>query len=365
MYDYIKPTQRHLKPEIFVLHVATNDLRLSKSPKKISEDIVTLVESMKTDNNKIIVSSVVCRKNKFREKVDKVNAHLEEICAEKDIAIITHSNINPKRHLSTSRLHLNDAVISVLVRNFKAFLTNLDLQEYEDSVRGNSPFVIGDSVFSNDISRMKKQRLDNASNTIIGHLNINLFRNKFIFVKDIIKLFDVFLVSESKLDRTFPSNQLRINGYKLFRLDRNRFGGGLILYINENIPCKPLQEHIHLPKFEVIAIEFYQNNQKWLLLGLYKPPNQKTSDFIQNLSLVLDLFLKNYDNVTLIGDFNLSSDDVPFESFLQAYNLTSLIKEATCFQSSNPSCIDLILTNQKISINSLILLKLGYLITTN
>ena len=142
-------------------------------------------------------------------------------------------------------------------------------------------------------------------------------------------------------------NQFRINDYKNFRLDRNRFGGRLILYINENIPGKPLQENIHLPNFEVIAIEFYQNNQKWLLLGLYKPPNQKTSDFIQNLSSILDLFLKNYDNVTLIGDFNLSSDDVPFESFLQAYNLTSLIKEATCFQSSNPSCIDLILTNQK------------------
>ena len=84
---------------------------------------------------------------------------------------------------------------------------------------------------------MKKQRLDNANNTMIGHLNINSFRNKFAFVEDIIKLFDVFLVSESKLDHTFPSNQFRINGYKIFRLDRNRFGGGLILYINENIPC--------------------------------------------------------------------------------------------------------------------------------
>ena len=194
---------------------------------------------------------------------------------------------------------------------------------------------------------MKKQRLHNANNLTIGHLNINSFRNKFVFIEDIIKLFVVFLVSESKLDHTFPSNQFRINGYKIFRLDRNRLGGGLILYINENIRCKPLQEHIHLPKFEVIAIEFYQNNQKWLLLGLYKPLNQKTSDFIQNLSLILDLFFENYDNDTPIADFNLSSDDVPSERFLQAYKLTSLIQEATCFQSSNPSCIDRILTNQK------------------
>ena len=92
---------------------------------------------------------------------------------------------------------------------------------------------------------MKKQRLDNANNTVIGHLNINSFRNKFVFVEDIIKLFDSFLVS--KLDLTFLSNQFRINGYKIFRFDRNRFRGRLIF--------------VHLPNFEVITIEFYQSIQ--------------------------------------------------------------------------------------------------------
>ena len=53
MYDYIKPTQRDFKPEIFVLHVETNDLPL--------EDIVTLAELMKTETNKSIVPSIVCR----------------------------------------------------------------------------------------------------------------------------------------------------------------------------------------------------------------------------------------------------------------------------------------------------------------
>ena len=59
---------------------------------------------MKTEN-KIIVSSIVCRADSFWEKVDEVNAYLEEICDEKDIAIITHSK--SKRHLNKSRLHLN------------------------------------------------------------------------------------------------------------------------------------------------------------------------------------------------------------------------------------------------------------------
>ena len=56
----------------------------------------------------------------------------------------------------------------MLVRSFKAFLTDLDWQKYEDSVSGNSSFVIDDGVSSNDIIRMKKQRLGNANNTILA-----------------------------------------------------------------------------------------------------------------------------------------------------------------------------------------------------
>ena len=40
---------------------------------------------MKTENNKITISSAVCRTDSFKEKVDKVNTHLEEICSEKDV----------------------------------------------------------------------------------------------------------------------------------------------------------------------------------------------------------------------------------------------------------------------------------------
>ena len=40
---------------------------------------------MKTENNKITISSAVCRTDSFKEKVDKVNTHLEEICSGKDV----------------------------------------------------------------------------------------------------------------------------------------------------------------------------------------------------------------------------------------------------------------------------------------
>ena len=83
IYDYLKPTQKDFKAQTFVLHVATNGLPLNKPPKKIFEVNVTLAESMKTDNNKIIISGIVCRADNFEENVDEVNDHLEEICAER------------------------------------------------------------------------------------------------------------------------------------------------------------------------------------------------------------------------------------------------------------------------------------------
>ena len=93
-----------------------------------------------------------------------------------------------------------------------------------------------------------------AKNTKICRLNINSITNKFDTLDEIVKAFDIFLISESKLDNTSPINQFRIRGYKGFRRDRNRFRGGLILYVNENIPCKPLTDH---PDLEMMAFELH------------------------------------------------------------------------------------------------------------
>ena len=57
-------------------------------------------------------------------------------------------------------------------------------------------------------------------------------RNKFVLAGNIIKASDIFPISESKLDCTFPLNQSYITGFKQFRRDQNQFGGGLMLYFN-------------------------------------------------------------------------------------------------------------------------------------
>ena len=79
---------------------------------------------------------------------------------------------------------------------------------------------------------------------MIGHLNVNFLRNKFESVETLIKEdMDICLISETKLDNTFPNQQFHINGYKSFRSDRNKFGGGIIFYVNENISSKILNPY--------------------------------------------------------------------------------------------------------------------------
>ena len=94
----------------------------------------------------------------------------------------------------------------------------------------------------------------------MGHLNNNSIRNKFILAESIVTAFDLLFISELKLDSTFPMNQFHIFRFKVFGRDRNRFRGGLILYINEDIPCRPLNHHPTFLNLELIAIEIHQKN---------------------------------------------------------------------------------------------------------
>ena len=69
-------------------------------------------------------------------------------------------------------------------------------------------------------------------------LNINSIRNKFDLLVDQIKgNVDIMVISETKLDESFPNGWFKIPGYALpYRLDCNQFGGGVMVFIRGDIP---------------------------------------------------------------------------------------------------------------------------------
>ena len=96
---------------------------------------------------------------------------------------------------------------------------------------------------------------------------------------EFIENFKIFLVSESKLDDAVPDKKFRINGFKIFRCDRNRYRGGLILYVHEEIPCKLLKILLFDLNIKIIGLEFHQIKPKWLFVGTYKPSAVNDLDF--------------------------------------------------------------------------------------
>ena len=124
-------------------------------------------------------------------------------------------------------------------------------------------------------------RLQNAKNVTISALNVNSLRNKIGVVEELIKNnVDICLLSETKIDENFPNKQFKINNYKTFRRDKNKHGGGILFYINENIPCKLINNEIIQSNIEMIMFDYVLvKTRKWVCIGLYKSQSQKENYF--------------------------------------------------------------------------------------
>ena len=87
-----------------------------------------------------------------------------------------------------------------------------------------------------------------------------------------------------------------------------------------------------------------------LFFGAYRSEKHVTHgisevEFFEKVGLALDVY-SNYDKFLLAGDFNTEEEHEALKSFLFERNAKNLVKEKTCFKSiTNPSCIDLFVTN--------------------
>ena len=129
-----------------------------------------------------------------------------------------------------------------------------------------------------------------------------------------------------------------------FRFDRNGNGGGILLYIRDDVLSKLLSVNKNRKGF-FVEINL-SKKKKWLLSCSYSPKKMQISNHLAELSKNTDLYLTKYDHLLFLGDFNAGVEDSSVKNFCSSYNLTSMINRPTCFKNpENPSCIDLILTN--------------------
>ena len=174
---------------------------------------------------------------------------------------------------------------------------------------------------------------------------------------------DVSLVSERKIDDSFPIGNFLIDGFSTpnrldrwtpYRLDR--------WSVREDISSNLVEAEAK--PMEGFCIELNLCNDKWLLNYSYNLHKNNIGNHLKALSDFLDSHSSTYEQILILGDFNVEADDQNMKTFWDSYSLTSLIKRYKMIQKwyknpshpkciklilnknpSHPKCIDLILTN--------------------
>ena len=120
MQDHVNPTRRH-KPDLYILHAGTNDLRSGKQPVEIANEIIQVAASLQTDQNEVAVSAIVKRSDQWDEKGKRVNEYLKFKTRQINLGFIEHNNIT-NVHLNNGGLHLNNKGVELISSNFANFI---------------------------------------------------------------------------------------------------------------------------------------------------------------------------------------------------------------------------------------------------
>ena len=123
----------------------------------------------------------------------------------------------------------------------------------------------------------------------IFHINICSLRDKLTELQLFCDKHRPHVLSLNKtwLDDSFLDSELYLPGYQLLRRDRDRYGGGIAVYIAENL--NPERVDISVDDIEALWFELSQPNSRKILFGaIYRPPNLDPLTFTESLKEMLN-----------------------------------------------------------------------------
>ena len=117
--------------------------------------------------------------------------------------------------------------------------------------------ILNSSKSENETNDLKLLILKKPVRIIIGQVNIISLRNKIELLREIVRdKVHMSMISKTKLGSSFPEAQFYMDSYsKPYRLDRSGKGGGVMLYVREEIPSKLIELVCHKLDKEYFLLE--------------------------------------------------------------------------------------------------------------
>ena len=116
---------------------------------------------------------------------------------------------------------------------------------------------------------------------------------------------DIIGFSETRLDESIRGHEVTIEGYKIFRNDRNVNGGGVAIYVKDTLPVPKIKQKSN--KLELLSLEIKQENARlFFLVSWYRPPTSGVDDAaFEHLREFLGDLGKEGNEIILVGDNKL------------------------------------------------------------
>ena len=174
----------------------------------------------------------------------------------------------------------------------------------------------------------------------------------------------MFGLLETELDESFSNAHFMVDGFSLYRADRNIHGGGIMCYVKSKIPHR-LRTDISCNGnvIEMITIQLKFKDESVVISIMYRPPTVHISHLIAALEYASENCLHEGTSLYIIGDPNVNVLKHPnlLDDVLDIIlNLTNVVRESTCFKNvGHPTLIDLILTNTPRRLTTVLNVPLG------
>ena len=157
-------------------------------------------------------------------------------------------------------------------------------------------------------------------------------------------------INETHLDETVNDFELEIPGFVIYRNDRNRHGGGVALYVRDDVKHKPRKD-LTIPGLESVWIEMSTpDNKDYLVCSMYRPPSASAAYYdkiIDNLELAssknMEIIVMADLNFNYILDESLSTNPVHLIENLFLFQQS--IDEPTRATLKSSTLIDVILSS--------------------
>ena len=155
-------------------------------------------------------------------------------------------------------------------------------------------------------------------------------------------------LSESWLDKSVTDSEIAVPGFRMHRMDRTRRGGGVLVYVSEDVKSVRRQD-IEEDGIEAVWIEARMKKTQVLLCNLYRPPDAKATWF-DGLGFMLERVAQERLPVMILGDFNCdmlcsTSRSDRLSMIMAEYGLTQMIVGPTRVTQSSGTQIDLLYTS--------------------